>query len=137
MGFKCAKCARALYDSILGIIICNGCGPYSTTRYCNRACLFVDVLNHFCLCGLEPLSQILVDWNKLPEIYRKFMLSILKLSWSYDTRASSPIGLEHVQSRSEFRAPFQTIMSCLMTGLAVVPRTPLSGMVFIHLLQFI
>jgi len=64
--FRCALgwCRRAITDADELVKICNGCGPYSWTRYCSIGHILDDAGSHYFFCGLDTM--------KVPLAYRSF-----------------------------------------------------------------
>ena len=68
LRFNCDYCNVPCPDTCEGTVICNGCGPNSTTRYCCKDHLFLDLYEHWRVCNLTPL-RVHVDLNSLPARY--------------------------------------------------------------------
>ena len=68
--FKCTWCGIPLSDRTPTTLLCNGCGPFSPTRYCSHEHMMSGLYLHEGICGRQSLN-ILVDINTLPERYSK------------------------------------------------------------------
>ena len=65
LSHKCNWCGQALSDMDPNTILCNGCGPFSATRYCSGEHLFRDLTNHWRACN-SVLLPFQVDRSTLP-----------------------------------------------------------------------
>lgn len=74
LGFHCTleSCRRAIIDADELVRICNGCGPYSRTRYCNIAHVLDDAATHYFFCGLDnmkvPATAHIRYRDQLPQV---------------------------------------------------------------------
>ncbi|KAI9681324.1 MAG: hypothetical protein M1817_002607 [Caeruleum heppii] len=68
MEFKCSYCDAPCYDHNPATVLCNGCGPYSDTRYCSLKHLMFDASPHWDVCGLTTMRERF-DISTLPSRY--------------------------------------------------------------------
>ena len=54
------ECRRRVVDHLTATELCPGCGPGSRIRYCGKACLLLDMTNHWQECG--DRSLLLPGW---------------------------------------------------------------------------
>lgn len=54
--YLCRFCQEPLRDSDPGTMLCNGCGPFSRTRYCTMDCMFLDFNDHWTICNEKRMS---------------------------------------------------------------------------------
>lgn len=70
-------CQKLLSDHVKETLICLGCGPKSTTRYCSQACRFKDSYRHGQDCGLpHHLIRTIVDDGTAPPRFSHLFPSI-------------------------------------------------------------
>ncbi|KAL8644805.1 MAG: hypothetical protein Q9210_007064, partial [Variospora velana] len=61
------RCRKVLSDQVKSTLICLGCGPKTTIRYCSRACQTTDSYRHGQDCGLPlHLIQSITDPGTAP-----------------------------------------------------------------------
>ncbi|KAI9757484.1 MAG: hypothetical protein M1815_001011 [Lichina confinis] len=83
--FKCTWCGLPLSDRTPTTMICNGCGPFSPTRYCSHEHMMSGLYLHEPVCGTQSLN-ILVDIQSLPERYLRCPPAIWNI-YGHRTRA--------------------------------------------------
>ncbi|KAL8980552.1 MAG: hypothetical protein Q9177_005846, partial [Variospora cf. flavescens] len=60
-------CGKVLSDQVKSTLICLGCGPKTTIRYCSRACQTTDSYRHGQDCGLRlHLIRSIIDPGTAP-----------------------------------------------------------------------
>lgn len=75
LRLKCNWCGNLVFETDPATILCNGCGPFTTTRYCHDQHLLYDVRNHWKICGgVSFLFR--VDPRSLPHPYAQFVPAI-------------------------------------------------------------
>ncbi len=94
LKFKCTyeACNKLIEDPVMlntrpprasnNVTICNGCGPYSVTRYCCRDHAKADSPVHFISCGHNSFRGMVCDPKSIPSTFLVEMPQIVnKFGW--------------------------------------------------------
>ncbi|KAI9717048.1 MAG: hypothetical protein M1812_004983 [Candelaria pacifica] len=93
LQFKCAygPCSASIEDPVMlnttpqrpsnNVTICNGCGPYSVTRYCCRDHAKADSPMHYASCGRDSFRMV-CDPRSIPSTFQVEIPQIVsKVGW--------------------------------------------------------